>query len=61
MRLGEWLRAERKTQETFAEEIGMSQSYISQLIAGMKWPSRETARKIVEKTGGAVTLQDFDA
>lgn len=61
MRLREWLRAEQKTQETFAGEIGMSQSYIAQLCAGSKWPSRETARKIVEKTGGAVTMQDFDA
>lgn len=59
MKLNEWLRAERKTQEIFASEIGRSQSYIAQLCAGTKWPSKETAQRILTATHGQVTMHDF--
>lgn len=48
------------TRSAFARRIGMSHSYVSQLCNdAAPWPSRETMRKIVEATGGAVTANDF--
>lgn len=44
----------------FARRIGMSHSYVSQLCGDASpWPSRETMRRIVEETKGAVTANDF--
>lgn len=48
-----------KTQEELARDLGVSQSYVSQLVARKKRPSGEVARLIVHHTGEAVTFDDL--
>ena len=51
MKLAVWLKAEGKTQAAFADELGMSQSYIAELCAGNKWPGRRTAELLRDLVG----------
>lgn len=46
------------TQAEFAERIGLSAAYVSQVIRGVERMGREAAEKIVAATGGELT---FDA
>lgn len=59
MRLGIWLKQQRVTQMQFAETLGISRNYVSELGAGKKWPSREVAQRIREATRGMVSADDF--
>lgn len=59
MKLSEWLKAQRKTQVEFANEIGVSQSYVAELCGGSKWPGREIVGRIRDATGGSVSADDF--
>jgi plasmid maintenance system antidote protein VapI len=59
MKLKDWLWTQRLRQTEFAETLGVSNGYMSELCSGQKWPSRDMARRIVEATGGQVSANDF--
>jgi 3,4-dihydroxy 2-butanone 4-phosphate synthase/GTP cyclohydrolase II len=59
MTLETWLRENGKQKREFAAEIGVTPQMISAYLKGDIWPSRERMRLIAEKTGGAVTANDF--
>ena len=45
------------TQEEFAAFLGLSQSFLSQMLNGSRLPSMKTAQSISEKTG--IPLERF--
>lgn len=59
MRLDEWRKREKVTQEAFAERVGTTQSFISEIERGEKTASDELAAKIEEATNGAVTFLEL--
>lgn len=61
MRLAAWRKAEGKTQEWLADQLGCTQSYISQIERAEEpiIPRRAVMLKIVRLTGGAVQPNDF--
>lgn len=58
MRLAEWLKESKTTQDSLAKACGVTQGRISQIVLGAA-PSLMLAGKIKEATGGAVTPDDF--
>lgn len=48
--LWQWLREHHLTQQAFAEEIGISAGYLSQLMNGRRSASPETTRMIAKET-----------
>lgn len=59
MKLAEYLHEHGIKRTDFAKEIGVSQSYVTQLCQGIIWPGRGIAERIVIATNGAVTANDF--
>jgi 3,4-dihydroxy 2-butanone 4-phosphate synthase/GTP cyclohydrolase II len=59
MRLAEYLDLKGIKRGEFAEAIGVSGGWITQLCDGSGWPSREVAEKIAAATEGDVTANDF--
>lgn len=59
MNLADYLLAKNIRRTDFAEMIGVSQSYVTQLCQGQIWPGRDIASKIIEATNGDVTPNDF--
>lgn len=59
MRLAEYLDSKGIKRGEFAEAIGVTGGWITQLCDGSGWPSREVAEKIAAKTDGDVTANDF--
>jgi 3,4-dihydroxy 2-butanone 4-phosphate synthase / GTP cyclohydrolase II len=60
MRLGEWLDRQGMARNVFARRTGLSPASITALCNDPTvWISRETAERIAEATGGAVTPNDF--
>lgn len=59
MKLADYLRENGITRSAFAEEIGVSQSLVTQLCQDEVWPGREVARRISDATNGEVTPNDF--
>lgn len=60
MKLDTWLRRAGTTRLAFAKQLGVSPATITALCNGdAPWMSRETAARIAELTGGAVTPNDF--
>lgn len=59
MHLEQWLRQNSKLKRDFAVEIGVTPQMISAYLKGDIWPSKKTLLAITEKTGGAVTANDF--
>lgn len=49
-----WIKEQGLTQLQAAEKIGISRSYLAEIVTG-KAPGRETIRKIDEATGGKVS------
>lgn len=48
-----------RTQHAWAAELGISRSYLSQLLSGAKVPSVAVAKQIDAATGGRVPWQSF--
>ena len=46
-----WLRLRRETAGTFAEEMGISPSFLSHLLAGRRGPSAAMMLKLARATG----------
>ena len=59
MKLNEYLRKEGKTHGDFANEIGVSVSYVTYLSLGRRKPSFDVLVKIHRATSGVVTFIDF--
>ncbi len=59
MRLSAWLSMNDVTQHAFAELIGSSQPQVARFAAGTRIPNKETMRRIVEVTQGAIDPRDF--
>lgn len=59
MKLADWFTETKKQKRAFADEIGVTPQMISAYIKGTIWPSKATMLLIAEKTGGAVTADDF--
>lgn len=58
MQLARYLDENKITQGVFADQIGVTQGRVSQLVRGA-WLSRDLAAKIKAATNGAVTADDF--
>lgn len=61
-KLAQWLNADPKpiSKAAFAEAIGVTPGYISQLCSdNPPWPGRDIAKRIGEVTNGAVTPNDL--
>jgi len=60
MKLAEWLAATGTTRSAFARQAGLSPASVTALCNDERaWVSRETAGRIAEVTGHAVTPNDF--
>lgn len=59
MTLDQYLKSNGLTQSAFAALIGVDQTTIHRMLASGQIPSKPTMIKIVEKTNGAVTPNDF--
>ncbi len=59
MRLREYLVAEKMTASQFAVRIERSVSTVTRAARGEVLPDRDTMRRIVEETDGAVRPNDF--
>lgn len=57
--LTEHLAASGLTQRQFAAELGISTSYLSEMVSGLKRPSLSLALRIERETGGAVTVHEL--
>jgi transcriptional regulator with XRE-family HTH domain len=57
--LRRWMFDEQLTQTDFADAVGISQGFLSDMIAGRRKPSDETAAKIKKITKGAITAEHF--
>ena len=57
--LSEYLKSERISQSAFASQIGITQSVVSKLAAGVVTPSLATALRIEAVTGGKVRPCDL--
>lgn len=47
------------TQVEFADLVGLSESFICDMIAGRKWPSYPVARRISQRTRGDIGIGDL--
>lgn len=54
-----WLVVHGVNRKAFAQDAGIGQPYLSDLIAGIKRPSLEVADRISAATGGAITAEHF--
>ena len=59
MKLKDYLTKKDLSQAQFSEMIGVSQSFVSQLVNGERLPSLTIATKIRVATNGAVTESDW--
>jgi transcriptional regulator with XRE-family HTH domain len=56
-----WLLNAGKTQETAAEDLGVSKFYLSAVLAGRRTPSRELYRDMAKLSRGGVTMKELEA
>lgn len=59
MNLTEWRKQNDLTMTEAAKRLGVSQATISRLESGKHWPDRATIQKIIKRTKGGVTPNDF--
>jgi DNA-binding transcriptional regulator YdaS (Cro superfamily) len=59
MKLDDWLWANKTRQSAFADTLGISKGYLSDLCAGNRQPSLRLAQQIAAVTSGQVMPQDF--
>ena len=57
--ISKFLEGQGLTQADFAKQVGLSRQQINNVVRGRSNPSLRTIRKIVEVTGGEVTLLDL--
>lgn len=59
MKIVDYLTRERVSRKTFAGRLGVHHSLVYRWIDGNSAPSLELAARIVEVTGGEVTIEDL--
>ena len=59
MKLSEYLKKNKISQEKFAELVGVTRPFITNIANGKKNPSIQLAGRIEEVTKGKVTLKDL--
>lgn len=59
MKLSTYLETNGLSDADFAALIGVDRSSVTRMRAGNQTPSLRTMQTIAEKTGGAVTANDF--
>ena len=59
MTLSEYLKANKVSQSKFARRCGMSRAAICRIVAGNRFPTPETMRRIFLATDGQVKADDF--
>jgi transcriptional regulator with XRE-family HTH domain len=59
MKLKDFLKEEKITQEQFAKVIGVSQATVSRWCDGFQKPNQKMMTKILIATQGKVTANDF--
>tara|TARA_B100000809_G_scaffold121754_1_gene119911 strand:- start:91 stop:291 length:201 start_codon:yes stop_codon:yes gene_type:complete len=59
--IAKFLESQGLTQADFAKRVGLSRQQINNVVRGRSNPSLRTIRKIVEVTGGEITLLDLVA
>ncbi len=59
MKLGEWLKKEKKTQTWLAKRMKSDQSHVSEWVNGKVMPSIATILKLGSITKGAVNFSDW--
>lgn len=59
--LGTYLKASGRTQSEFAQTVGASTGYLSELVAGLKTPGLALAVAIERETGGVVPVESWIA
>jgi transcriptional regulator with XRE-family HTH domain len=59
MKLEAYRLKHKLSRSELAEHLGLSQSYVSQILRGDRIGSIKTARKIQERTGGKVKAADI--
>lgn len=60
MTFAEWVAQSGLGSAEIGALIGRDLSTVTELIAGRRWPSGDTALRILEVTGGAVSKWDVD-
>lgn len=61
MNLSEFLKTNGISQSRFANDVGVTQSYVSQVLAGLYKPKGKTALKWSEATGWRVTPHELNS
>lgn len=56
--LENWI-SKNTNQAKFAEDNGLSEGYLSEILSGKKTPSLKLADKLSRATGGRVKIGDF--
>ena len=59
MKLAEWLVANNERRSAFANRLGTSPGYITDLCRSNARPSLQMAQRIMEATAGDVKPEDF--
>lgn len=54
-----YMKAASVTEAGFAALVGTTASYVSQIVCGHRYPSRDLARQIEEATKGLVKAADI--
>lgn len=54
-----YLKKAALTEEAFASSVGTTGSYLSQIVCGYRYPSRELAKRISQATDGLVSAADL--
>lgn len=54
-------RAPGRTQQEWADDFGISRSFLSEILSGVKMPGRKTMSRIAEVTDNAVPVTSWFA
>jgi DNA-binding transcriptional regulator YdaS (Cro superfamily) len=54
-----YLKKVSLTEEVFAQTVGTTGSYISQIVCGYRYPSRDLAKAIASATDGLVSAAEL--
>lgn len=59
MKLAEWRRNQRLTQQQLADDLGCIVTSVARYETGLRRPEDAVMQKIYQRTGGAVQPNDF--
>lgn len=59
MRLADYIKQNNISHSQLATDLEVSRVFVTQIVNGVRWPSYTTAKRIVEFTDGAVTIDEL--